>query len=262
MKIYALLMMMTVTKCVKLEKVELAIHEGSADFKEQIFVDSSGKYGMIKVPQHNNLSAVEIFIDYQKGYRIEKIVNEKICMVMKLDKSIDNPMDLVNGAKHVHNKFPTSSFMVVHESTLTTGKVDLKSPIGKTAAQFCGTGMDIQNAVSYVGEDLNEFVTQLFRTDAEKKNRKRSDDVEIRKDYRCCTSGCTVNQGITRMNDLLNGKCNGNVSKIKAHCKLNDNPSGCTYRVLCPYNKKTGYWTCKSDHRFASRACCDYSCSL
>jgi len=253
--VVSLLMMVIVTESVKLEKVELAIHEGSADFKETIFVDSSGKYGIIKVPQHNNLTAVEIFLDYQKGYRIEKIVNEKICTVMKLDKSKDNPMDLLNGVKRVHNKFPTAMYTVVRKSTLTTGKVDLKSPIGKTAALFCGTGMDIQHAVSYVGEDLNEFVTQQFRTDAEKKNQKRS-TIGLRKDYRCCRSGCSKTKA-EGMSEILN-RCNGEIGKVKASCRVG--AFSCAFRVNCP--SINGLWTCTSIHDFDTVVCCDFSCNI
>jgi len=262
MKLFVgLLMMMGIVKeCVGLEKVELSIHEGSANFKEKIFVDVSGNYEIIKVPQHNNLSALEIFIDYQKGYRIEKIISERQCMVMKLDKSDGKPMDLVNGVKHAHNKFPTSSYTVVHESILTTGKVDLKSPIGKTAAQFCGTGMDIQHAVSYVGEDMNGFATQLLRNAAEKKNEKR-DMTPLQEDFRCCAKGCDLAKGQKEFRRKLN-ICNGNQMKMVASCKINTNPRGCVYRVLCPYDsaKNKGYWVCTSKHIFKSFVCCDFTC--
>jgi len=245
-------MMGIVTECVGLEKVELSIHEGSAHFKEKIFVDVSGNYEIIKVPQHNNLSALEIFIDYQKGYRIEKIVSERQCMVMKLDKSDGKPMDLVNGVKHVHNKFSSSSYTVVHESILTTGKVDLKSPIGKTAALFCGKGIDIQHAVRYVGDDLDGFATQLLRNYVEKRNEKR--DIEIRGDFRCCHAGCR-----SKMVAVMNA-CEGKMDKVKGNCRINNKSAGCTYRVLCPYNSVTGYWTCSESHKYHSLVCCDYVC--
>jgi len=248
----------TVAECIKLEKVELAIHEGSANFKEKIFVDGSGKYEIIKVPQHNNLSALEIFIDYQKGVRIEKVVNEKKCLVMSLDKTKEKPMDLVNGVKHVHNKFPTSSYMVVHESILTTGKVDLKSQIGKTASLFCGAGMDIQHAVAYVGDDMNGFAKQLLTNFAEKKNTKR--DMPVRSDYRCCSYMCTVDGNRKNMYDVLM-ECNGKPEKIGVSCKIDTNPWGGVYRVLCPYNSNTGLWTCTSVHNFNSFVCCDYKCN-
>lgn len=250
------LMMGIVTECVGLEKVELSIHEGSANFKEKIFVDVSGNYEIIKVPQHNNLSALEIFIDYQKGYRIEKIISERQCMVMKLDKSDGKPMDLVNGVKHAHNKFPKSSYTVVHESILTTGKVDLKSPIGKTAAQFCGTGMDIQHAVSYVGEDMNGFATQLFQNSV--KRRQKRGMTTKGTDFRCCERGCG-SQNSAFLTALK--KCDGFQGRMVGNCRINVKPAGCTYRVLCPYNKKSGYWDCKSKHIYTSLVCCDFICN-
>lgn len=245
-----------VTECVKLEKVELAIHEGSTDYKEQIFVDSSKRYQIIKVPQHNNLSELEIFFDYKKGYRIEKMVNDKECLVMKLDTSKEKPMDLVNGVKHVNNKFPTSSYTIVHESILTTGPVDLKSPIGKTAALFCGAGMKIQHAVSYVGEDLDGFATNLLRNYAEETITKR--DLQVKMDLRCCSRGCiTKESGRMKMVDVLNA-CNGNSAKLKAKCAIKNIPGGCTWRVVCPY--RNGIWTCNASHKFHSLVCCDYIC--
>lgn len=277
------------TSLAKIQKVQLAIHEGNANFKEKIFVDELGRYEIIKVPKHNNVIAMDIFVDYKMGYKIYKRYAEKLCLVMDLAKDEVKPQELVDGVKKVKGKFPESRHMIENEHILPIGKVDADSKRGKSSAQFCGKDYRIQKAVAYIGEDLDGFITQQFlngtsRNDEEEDDSengekmlknlmnlsntdtspaksmqsKRDTVVVHRWDVNCCGGH---NVCMATMVKVLN-QCNGIQSKIKGSCRITKNPLGCVYRVLCPYNTASGRWHCTTQHRYTSLVCCDFKCNM
>jgi hypothetical protein len=162
MRVLLPLVLMAIGANCKIEKVELEIQEGNAKFKQQVFIDKAGKYEIIKVPKHNDVSGVTLFSDYEKGYRIQKVPATNSCMVMKLDKSVGTPKEHMAGIENAKNVFPSNRYMVEKEQLFITGPVALASEIGKKALRFCGATYDISHALAYKGNNFDGYLKNVM----------------------------------------------------------------------------------------------------
>lgn len=266
------------TTLAKIQKVELAIHEGNANFKEKIFVDEAGRYGIVKVPKHNDVMALEVFVDYKMGYRIHKRSAEKLCLVMDLAKDEEKPQEILDGVKQVNGKFSESSYTITNEQILPVGKIGANSKMGKSAAQFCGKDYNIVKAVAYVGDDIDGFVTEHLRNSSTSNDQEDGEDGEkMLKDLmnisKVKKSSAISKRGVAIYIDLrvCPGKnqqalyevqrCNGMMNHIEAKCKIQPSRS-CIYLVNCTYSASRGLHMCIKRHNYHTLICCDYKCKL
>lgn len=73
------------------ESYSLKIFEGGAVVDEKVEVDVANQTEVIRVPQHNDVDAMDLMNDFKVGLSIRRISSTRACYVSKIDPSLPSP---------------------------------------------------------------------------------------------------------------------------------------------------------------------------
>ncbi|CAH3150868.1 unnamed protein product [Pocillopora meandrina] len=67
------------------------VSENGAAFTEEVEVDVDNQTEVLRVPQHNDVDAMEMMNDFREGLSVYRVPSARACYVSKLDSSLPEP---------------------------------------------------------------------------------------------------------------------------------------------------------------------------
>ncbi|KAJ7328645.1 hypothetical protein OS493_023915 [Desmophyllum pertusum] len=120
----------------KVDRYAFNIVENGTSVNEQVEVDVEKQTEVIRVPQHNDVDAVEILNDFEAGLSARRLPASKNCYVSKLDSSVPSPAKL-------KLDMDQQSTLPDKETTKTTGWSVVgfadRSALPEKILDFCGS---------------------------------------------------------------------------------------------------------------------------
>ncbi|KAJ7328625.1 hypothetical protein OS493_023894 [Desmophyllum pertusum] len=208
----------------KVDRYAFNIVENGTSVNEQIEVDVENQTEVIRVPQHNNVDAVEIINDFDAGLSARRLPASKDCYVSKLDSSVPSPtklkldMDQASRQSALPNNVTTK-----RTGWRVVGFAD-RSALPEKIVDFCGS-FPIFNVEPIPLDSMN---TTLHRISSHGR-RKRSHWIKR-------WNGCSPSDKDT-MNDCLS-KHGNDFKKIQLKCKYDI--FYCYFMAVCEHYDPNG----------------------
>ena len=233
-----------------LDKTHLKIKDGSVgapSVNETIYADPKDRFEIIKIPKHEENSALLLVNDFSQGYSIFKVDEVQTCYVTQLDIDASKPFQLEESVREAKHSFP-SSFTESQNTVIPIGPMDSATFMGRMAAKFCGLYQVLAADITKGEADL-EAIKEKEMKELSEHLKQGGDAAE--KEFAIACSEEEVEDTLT--------ECPDKFERLDVTCKIQSRTS--LYDIDCD---STGppQPACSGNRHSTGFVCCDFHCPL
>lgn len=202
----------------KVERYAFNIVENGASFNEQVEVDVDEQTEVFRVPQHNNVGAMDVMNDFEVGLAVRRVPSTKDCYVSKLDSSFPSPEKLRRDMDQASRQSLPDNVKTERTVLRMLGYAD-RLALPQKILDFCGS-FPISKVEEISLDSMNTTMVQ------EQGNGRRR-----RSHYWSDWKGCSRKE-MAKMNYCLSKH---GPSGVTLHCKYQS--THCFYHTRCSHRK-------------------------
>ncbi|KAJ7328631.1 hypothetical protein OS493_023900 [Desmophyllum pertusum] len=205
----------------KVDRYAFNIVENGTSVNEQVEVDVENQTEVIRVPQHNNVDAVEIMNDFDAGLSARRLPASKDCYVSKLDSSVPSPAKLKLDMEQASKQSLPDKVTTKTTGWSVVGFAD-RLDLPKKILDFCGS-LPIYNVEAVPLDSMN---TSLYRASSHGRKKRH----HWYRDY----TGCSHKDG------PMMARCLKKVGifRLTFNCKYDT--IYCYYKAVCKHVSRNG----------------------
>lgn len=123
----------------KADRYSLDILERGTEFKEILEVDVDNQTEVFRVPQHNDVDAMDMMNDFNLGLTVRRMPSARVCYVSHLDLSIPRPEQIKFSMEEMslRGQFPPSNVTIKKTGWKVVGYAS-RLDLPQTFIDFCG----------------------------------------------------------------------------------------------------------------------------
>ncbi|XP_027045976.1 uncharacterized protein LOC113673742, partial [Pocillopora damicornis] len=121
------------------ESYSLSVSANGATFTGDVEVDVDNQTEVFRVPQHNDVDAMEMMNDFREGLSVYRVPSARACYVSKLDSSLPEPGKMRINMEQVSMQPRLSRHVTTKKRAWRVEGFAKRSALSKKFLDFCGS---------------------------------------------------------------------------------------------------------------------------